>query len=297
MFPKTLLFYAISFLAVAAFALLAAYARPFYWARLAQWETWIPVALLVLAYVASIFGIDFYRSFWSIFVRGDGLLMLTCAVASFYLIMLYADRAFFERLLYAVAVVGSFVAVYGIGEWLLGGGRIGSLLGNAAFFAGYLGIAFFATLAAARTLPRAWNRAAIAGAVLQVVAIVLTATRGTILALMVAGVAYLIYLACMKKGKQRAWSAGVLIALVVLGGLFFAFRNELAKLPFEPVARVASISFADPDVASRLFIWKNMVTEIQKKSVARGRGRTHRCAVQSFLRPDADLRTMVRSLA
>ncbi|MHB0865539.1 MAG: O-antigen ligase family protein [Minisyncoccota bacterium] len=262
--PKTLLFYAISFVAVSAFMVLVTHGRSFFWGRLGRKETWIPAALLALAYVASLRGIDFYRSFWSLFVRGDGLLMLTCAVVSFYLILLVADRQFFERLLRAVAAVASFVAVYGIGEWIMSGGRIGSLLGNAAFFAGYLGIAVFATLAAARSLPPLWRRAAFTSAALQVVAIVLTATRGTILALGVAGVAALAYLAWRGEGKRRAWSALVLLALVVVSGIFFAFRSELAKVPFTPVARVASISVADPDVASRLFIWKHMVTEIEK---------------------------------
>ena len=260
--PKVLLFYAISLITMAAFSLMVAYNRPFYWARLVRWETWIPAALLVLAYVASFFGIDFYRSFWSLFVRGDGLLMLTCMMASFYFIVLSASPAFFRRLLYAVAGVGSAVAVYGIGEWLLGGGRIESLLGNAAFFAGYLDIAFFATLAAAHTLQRGWRRAALIGAVLQVIAIILTATRGTILALAVAGVITLAYLAWRGEGKQRTWSASALLVFVVFGGLFFLFRSELANSPFQPIARVASISTADTDVASRLFIWKHMVPEI-----------------------------------
>ncbi len=262
--PKTLLFYAVTLLTAAAFILLGTHGRAFYYARLTRWETRIPVALLALAYVTSFYGLDLYRSFWSTFVRGDGLLMLSCAVTSFYLILLYADRAFFERLLRGVAVVGSFVAVYGIGEWVLGGGRIGSLLGNAAFFAGYLGIAFFATLAATRTLPNTMRRLAFTGAGLQVIAIVLTATRGTILALLVALLVALIHFAMRASGPKRAWSAGILVALVIFGGLFFAFRSELAKVPFEPIARVASIGINDPDIASRLFIWKNMMTEIGK---------------------------------
>lgn len=262
--PKTLLFYAISFVAIGAFGLLVAYGRTFYYARLTKWEAWIPAALLALAYVASAYGLDFYRSFWSVFVRGDGLLMLTCAVASFYLILLYADEIFIKRLIYAISVIGSFVAVYGIGEWFLGGGRIGSLLGNAAFFAGYLGITFFATLAARLTLSGGWRRIAMTGSVLQVIAIVLTATRGTILALAVAGVAYLAYLAFAGEGKRRTWAIGALSALVILGGLFFALRSELAHVPFEPIARIASISTSDPDVASRLFIWKNMIVQIEQ---------------------------------
>jgi len=262
--PKTLLFYAISFVAFSAFMLLVAHGRAFYWERLGKKETWIPALLLLLAYVTSFFGFDFYRSFWSLFVRGDGLLMLTCVVGSFYLIVLYSDRVFFHRLLTAVAAVGSFVALYGIGEWLFGGGRIGSLLGNAAFFAGYLGIAFFATLAASLSLSHGWRRAVYTGAGLQIVAIILTATRGTILALTIAGIGYLAYLSFTGKGKQRTVASSVLAMLVVFGGLFFAFRSELANVPFDPVARIASVSLADDTVASRLFVWKNMMTEIEK---------------------------------
>ncbi|MFI5260803.1 MAG: O-antigen ligase family protein [Candidatus Paceibacteria bacterium] len=284
--PKTLLFYAISLIALAAFGILAAHGRTFYYARLRQWETWIPGALLALAYSTSFIGVDFYRSFWSIFARGDGLLMLTCVVASFYLIVLYADKKFFDLLLRAIALVASFVAIYGIGEWLMGGGRIGSLLGNAAFFAGYLGIAFFATIVAAQSLSREWRRAAYMGAALQVIAIILTATRGTMLALGIALIVFLSYRAfaktppaSKKDGALQAarpsltpsffdagsvWARVILVAIVLLGGAFFAFRSELATVPFGPIARIASISATEGDVASRLFIWKNMVGEIAK---------------------------------
>ncbi len=264
--PKTLLFYTLSLVAFGIFGILVAHGRAFYWSRLARWETWIPGMLLALAYVSSAQGLDFYRSFWSLFIRGDGLLMLTCAVGSFYLILLSADRKFFERLVQSAAVVGSFVAIYGIGEWIIGGGRIGSLLGNAAFFAGYLGISFFATMYAAQKLRPSWQYGAYSGAVLQIIAIILTATRGTILALVVAGVVTLVYLAVKGEGRKRIWSGGAIVTLVVIGGIFFSFRDQLKTIPFEPVARIASISLSDGTVSSRLFIWKNMVAEIEKKS-------------------------------
>ena len=262
--PKTILFYALSLLSLAVFGILVASKHPFYWSRLGMWPALTPIALLALAYLASIFGLDFYRSFWSLYVRGDGLLMLTCAVADFYLILLYSNRVFFDRLLYAVATIASFVALYGIGEWMLGGGRIGSLLGNAAFFAGYLGIALFATLAAAHSLSKTWKRIVYAGAALEIIAIVLSATRGTILALGVAVIVALTYLAFRGKGNYRIWSAGLLGALVILTGLFFAFRSQLTQVPFAPVARVASISLTETDVASRLFIWGNIVGAIER---------------------------------
>lgn len=260
--PKTLLFYAISLLSFAAFLIVVAYRHPFHWNRLTRKETWIPGALLIVAYIASIFGIDFYRSFWSLFIRGDGLLMFTCAIGSFYLILLSADRSFFERFLRAVAAVASFVAAYGIGEWMLGGGRIGSLLGNAAFFAGYLGIGVFLTLMAEQALSGGWRTAARWGAGLQVLAIILTATRGTMLALVVAGLASLGYLAYRGEGKAKRLSRNTLIGAVILAVLFVALRGPLSHVPFTPIARVASIGVSDPDIASRLFIWKNMTGQI-----------------------------------
>jgi O-antigen ligase len=260
--PKTLLFYTLSFVTLGVFAVLVAYRTPFFWTRLSRPHAWIPAALLALAYLASVHGVDFYHSFWSIFARGDGLLMLTFAVGDFYLITLFATDAWVRKFEYVVAGVASIVAVYGIGEWLVSGGRIGGLLGNAAFFAGYLGIAFFVTLLAAQSLQGEWRRAAYVSSALQIIAILLTATRGTILALIVAGLALLALVAVVGKGARRVWSALALCALVLSAGLFFLFRAELARVPFAPVARMASIATSDPDVASRLFIWKHMTQEV-----------------------------------
>ncbi len=260
--PKTLLFYTISLVLAGVTAVLVAYETPFYWKRLARPISWTPAVLLALAYAASAHGIDFYHSFWSIFVRGDGLLMLTCVVADFYFLYIYATREWLTRLFRVVAFTASAVALYGIGEWLVSGGRIGSLLGNAAFFAGYLGIALFVTLLAAREATPVWRNAAYAGVVAQVLAIVLTATRGTILALLVAGAVCLLALSIKGQQKIKTASRFTFVGLVVFAALFFTFRGALSHVPFSPVARLAGISTNDPDVASRLFIWKHMVRQV-----------------------------------
>jgi len=262
--PKVLLFYAVMFLSVGVFSILVVRRHAFYWGRLTQKVVWIPALLLALAYGTSYFGTDFYRSFWSLFIRGDGLLMLTCLVSSFYLILLYADGKFFERLLRVSAIVGSIVALYGIGEWFVRDGRVGGLLGNAAFFAGYLGLTFFATLASTQVFSTSVRRFVYFGALLQLIAIALSATRGTILALLLSGLLYLLYVAITKKGSERTWSVGALATLLILGGTFFIFRAELSQVSFEPVARLASISLTDTTVASRLFIWENTLEAIQQ---------------------------------
>lgn len=270
--PKTLLLRALGLITLAAFVYLVGVGRPFYYARLRSRVTWIPGALLVVAYVSSIFGTGFYRSFWSIFDRGDGLLTLTVLVGFFYLILITADRTFLTRLLKTVAVIGTLAALLGLFQWLglfagfyifsPGADRIGGPLGNAAFFAAYLGMTAFITLASAgRWRTTAWQMAAYAAVGLQILVAFLTSTRGTILALALAGFLWLAYAAWAERGSVRRYAVGTLALLLVAGGTFFAFRSELATSSFEPVRRVASISVSDPTVASRLFIWTNVFQE------------------------------------
>ncbi|MEK7515581.1 MAG: O-antigen ligase family protein [Patescibacteria group bacterium] len=270
---KTFLLQGIGITALAVFAYLALSGRQFFYGRLHNWFSWIPLALLTIAYVSSIFGIDFYRSFWGLFDRGDSLLTLTVITTFFYLILLSANREFFDRLIRTVAVIAGIVALIAVLQWItasLGGkawflppisGRIGSTFGNAAFLAGYLGMALFVILIALRESTGFWRSAYKISAILSVLAILFAATRGTILALVAVCFAALAYFAW--KGEERAKRAARygIVVLIVFAGLFFVFSSNLANAPFEPVSRIASISLSDGTVSSRLFVWQNVGTE------------------------------------
>lgn len=285
--PKTLLFRGFGIIAVALFAYLAFSRHQFYWGRLRQKFSWIPGALLLVAYTTSAFGVDFYHSFWSTFDRGDGLLTLSIATLFFYLVLLFADRKFFSKLLKIVALVGTFVALHALLQWVemnIGidlpfiaesRGRLGGTLGNAAFLASYLGMTAFATFAVVREYAGGWRRLAYGAAVLQMVIIFLTATRGTMLALMVLGVVALVYFAFKKEERRMMVLAQAgLLALAIFTSLFFVFRTELSKLPFEPVSRIASLSVDEGTVSSRLFVWRGVFDEALKQPFA-GYGAEH----------------------
>ncbi len=267
---KTVLLRGSIILALAGGVYLVGQNVPFYYGRLKHPSTWIPGLLLVLAYGASLAGIDFAHSFWSTFERGDGLLTLTACVASFYLLLLSAESGWLERLFRIVAWVGTVSAGYLMVQWVVAtyglslpfivpaSGRLGGAMGNAAFLASYLGMSFFATRAVAHTSPRPqalfWNAASI----LQIGAIVLTSTRGSIVALGIVGIVFLGYLALAGRGTTRKTSLMALggIALVVL--LFVLFRGALSQSPIEPIRRLASISSSDVTVASRLFLSEHL---------------------------------------
>lgn len=270
---KTFLLQGIGIIALASFSYLALSGYPFFYGRLRSRSSWIPAALLTVAYATSLSGIDFYRSFWGLFDRGDGLLTLTVSTSFFYLTLLSADRAFFDRLIKTVSVVAGIVASIAVFQWIgtISGvgasflppvsGRIGSTFGNAAFLAGYLGMAFFVILIARRESIGVWHRVYTAAAGLSVLAILAAATRGTILAVLLATGVALLFMSWKGEGRSRRAARYGLLTLAVVAGLFFLFRFDLSQSSFEPVKRIASISLSDATVASRLFVWKNIGAE------------------------------------
>src|SRR5262249_36912683 len=94
MLPKVLAFRSLGILVLAALLFLVFARKELHFERLRQKIAWIPAALLAVAYLTSIAGADFYRSFWSNLERGDGLLTFTVAVLFFYAILLHADARF-----------------------------------------------------------------------------------------------------------------------------------------------------------------------------------------------------------
>lgn len=274
---KTFSLWTLGIAASATFAYLALSGQSFFYGRLRQPFAWIPIALLIVEYIASLFGIGFYHSFWGLFERGDGLLTSTVITAFFYLILLSADRVFLERLAKTVAVVAGVVAFIAVLQWATASfgekawflppvsGRIGSTLGNAAFLAGYLGTALFVILYALRGAADAWRRTFSIAALFAVAAIFFAATRGTLLALALALFAALVYAAVKGEGSVRELSRKGLVALAVLAVLFFVFRTELTHAPFESVRRMASISLTEVTVSSRLFVWQHIGEEALKR--------------------------------
>jgi len=271
--PKTFLLQGSGILALALFTYLALTGQSFFYGRLRAPAAWIPALLLAVAYATSFFGIDFYQSFWGLFARGDGLLTFSVITGFFYLILLSANSVFLERLAKTITVVAGIVAAIAVLQWvtaMLGekaaflppiSGRIGSTFGNAAFLAGYLGMALFSTLALLRDSNDLWRRIAKSAAVLSVLAILFAATRGTILALVLAGIIVLALTAWRGEEKIQRSARYTLLALVILAGLFFVFRTQLAQSSFEPVRRIASISLSEGTVSSRLFVWSKITTE------------------------------------
>jgi O-antigen ligase len=301
---KIFLLWGLGIVASAIFVFLALSGTPFYYQRLRSAFSLIPLTLLVVEYVTSYFGVDFYRSFWGLFARGDGLLTSTIITIFFYLILISAptpsgvgsptsdvgaDRKLLERLVKVVAVVAGIVAAIAVLQWvttMFGGkawflppvtGRIGSTFGNAAFLAGYLGMSLFVIFLVLRDSIGVWRRVYQISAILAILAIIFAATRGTIFALIGAGVVGLIFVAIKGIGGWKRFARYSLVVVVMLIGLFFVFRTQLAENSFEPVRRIAQISFSDGTkgtVSSRFFVWRHITEEALDRPIL-GYGAEH----------------------
>lgn len=284
--PKTLILRGLGVVLTAAILFLILSRKEMYWGRLREKQVWVPGALLFFTFATSLFGVDFYHSFWSIFERGDGILTLTVVVLYFYTTLLVAREDFLERLCKVVAWTASLVALYTILQWMQGEsgwnipiiaepqGRYGGTLGNAAFLAAYLGVTFFVTLIAAPLYRGRMRPILFGGAALQVLAIFISATRGTILAIIAAAGISALYVSVRGEGKIRMYARITVVTGLVALGLFFGFREQLMQSPIEPLQRLASISLTEGTVESRLFVWRHMLEEA-KKAPLRGVGAEH----------------------
>jgi len=286
MVVKTTLFRGGAIVLLAAFVFSVLYGKRIFLSRLKNPLTWIPGALLLSAYVSSLLGADFYHSFWSTFERGDGLLTLTSLISFFYIGLLYIEKTYIEKLIPLIVWVATAVAGIGVLQWIEvttginlplvfeAQGRIGSTIGNAAFLAGYLGMTFFITLAHAFTKSNRAQHILFAAAALQLLAIIGTATRGTILALIIAfGLGLIVMAVKGQEKKTRTIARGFIVAGLIFVALFVQFRGEIAKIPFEPVQRIANISTSDVTVQSRLFLWGNLVSVgLEKPIFGHGEG-------------------------
>ena len=234
---------------------------------------WLPAGFLVWSVIASLFGIDFYHSFWSSFGRMGGLVSLLYLVTFFYLLCLSFREREWHWFFKAAAIVSLVVSLSALlqktGSVVLSPladiHRVGGLIDNAAFLASYLSITSFLALLYAVVPGKVWERwffGCIAG--IDFIAILVSATRGAAVGL-VAALFVGIVLLSIYKPKVRRWGIGVLVlfVLIIAGG--FVFRNSLQHSGIEIVSRLASISNQDVDTQSRLYIWEHSLTAVQAR--------------------------------
>lgn len=246
--------------------------------RFSWTAVWYKSFVVWMVIVDLFFAVNAHKAFWSNYERMDGgitlihllvLLMVMSAVLS--------TENLWRKWWLAFIAGNALVSLWGIAQLLgmaaihQGSTRIDASIGNAEYFAGYLLFAFMITIWQAietRDKQYAWLKYGLyVLAVVQLVLLVATGTRGTLIGLIAAGLLGSV-LWILEAGKQgRKTGAAILVVLLIIVGGLFAVR-DVPSIQHNPVlSRFASVFALKSALGPRTTIWHMAIQGIEQKPV------------------------------
>ena len=221
----------------------------------------------LIIFLASILGLNFYRSFWGTVERGEGLLTILHFMIYFSLLpQVFRTRKDWYNYLFFAVTATAINALYGLGQALnlsfltnTTGTRVAGTIGNPAFFAAYLLFGVFLSLYLIWETDRGKKRKFLWAIFLfDLYILYKTATRGVLIALAFVLVLYLIMSIFRKQARIKLKIAS-LIGLLLLAGfgfLVYQNRNSAWVNKSEGLSRLATISRGDITTQSRFDTWQ-----------------------------------------
>ncbi len=227
---------------------------------------WSLLALLIVLTLATVFGENPYRSFWSNYERMDGLVN-HIHLFSYFLVLTSVMRFKKDwKILFGSMIgVGAVMTGYGFLQFFgklaihQSDVRLDATLGNSGYLAIFLIFNLFLVSLFFFWFKNKWIRISLIGLfVLEATVVFYTATRGAILGLV--GSLFLFALLVVifgnKKNKQiRKYFLGFLIFLLLCFVVFLIAKDSQFIKSHEVLNRLASISFEETTVESRFTIW------------------------------------------
>lgn len=224
------------------------------------------VGLFALAtLVADLFGANVYKSLWSNYERMEGFVLIAHLVLYYITASSVLTRQWWNRFWNTSIVASVIMSLYGImqlsGKLTInqGGVRVDGTFGNASYLAIYLVFHIFLCLyfwaERNQTSWKKWTYGLVA--VLELVILYYTATRGAILGLLGGLVLTAVILALKEKEDihMRKIAYGTLIVLAVGTLGFFAIRNASFVQKSPVLSRFATLSPAEIKTQGRYFVW------------------------------------------
>jgi len=229
-------------------------------------------AFIIILGIADIFGVNPAKSIWSNFERMEGWVTLAHLFALFVVStsVLTTERLWKHFWLVSV-VVSVIVGVYGLLQAMgigvfSGGGRIDATLGNTTYMAAYMLVHLFV---AALLFSSAWVKKTgrrermvmsaffIAAVLIQGTALLLTGTRGTILAAVGGVLLTALLLLLLGRNSRMVWRASAVVigTIVLLTSGFFFVKDQPWVNDTPILKRLATISLEDKTVRARFMNW------------------------------------------
>ena len=244
--------------------------------------------LLAVLFTASVFGIDFQRSFFSIPERGLGLFALLHFFIFFLILSDFIKRKILDWRKYLLALFLISLVMAGLAfyqtknpSFFFGGkNRPGGTLGNADFLANYLLFNFFIGLLLAEEvfrkqflkMPKLFKILFFSflflGLIFLIYSIFLTESRGAILGLYLGLFFLLFYFSIFSfKKKNRIISALTLILFIFPLIFFWQTRGNLFWQKIPGIRRITNISKEKLFTQPRVLVWEMTSKIIKEKPV------------------------------
>ena len=226
------------------------------------------LAFVIATGIATLFSTNVVKSFWSNFERMEGYLTILFVVGYFISTAHVLKEEWQWKRLFAVTIGASaMMAIYGIFQLMgineihQGGVRLDGTFGNATYLAVYMLFHIFLTLFWIARYGKTQTSKYIGFfvALLQLIILYFTATRGSILGLIGGLVltAITILVASKKEeyivARKIAWGSLLTIIILIVGFLFVKDAPSIQENPV--LSRFANISLQDNTTASRFIIW------------------------------------------
>lgn len=232
--------------------------------RRKNWLLIIFSVFILILILSTFLGVNSYRSFWSNYERMEGLITYLHLFALFLVLISIMDsERLWRRLLNTSLGVSVLVAIYGFfqlaGKLAIhqGGVRLDATLGNASYLAIYMAIHVFLALMFLFITKKWWQWFYFPIAVLDLIILYYTATRGALLGLVGGFILGLILLTFFHPAKKiKLVSASLLGLLIILIVSFFFIKNSDFIRQSSVLSRFSEISFQETTTQSRLIIWK-----------------------------------------
>lgn len=258
--------------------------------RKAQWLEFIqplknPLVASVTAFtliflISSLTAHNFTHAFWSNFERGEGAFQIIHYYFFFVLIVsLFRSKKDIEKLLLAFLISASYIAIYGVLQWInldtkfsiIGSGtRISGTLGNASYLAALMlfaiGFLLYFFVQSKNLSLRIFST--ILG--LFFLAILFkTGTRGALLGLVFAGLAFLISSILRKSSSAhlKKISIALLTAILIFSGLFFSTHKNPTWKELPLIGRQLQLERAAREFQPRIWSWNSAIQGIKERPI------------------------------
>ena len=230
-------------------------------------KSWILIfvaATLGVLTLATLFGQDIYRSFWSNYERMEGLISHFHFFA-YFLILASVMRSekdwwrFFHLSLLVSVLVGFYAVFQLLGKFEIhqGGVRIDATFGNATYLAVYLLFhLFFILYYFLKTTSGFWRALYLLLFLFELFLLYETATRGAILGFLGGLMLFSLLLGFLSAERKHRMVGGVALGLVLLAVSGFYLVRDSTFVDTSPtLSRFRNISLADDTTQSRFIIW------------------------------------------